>query len=343
MACIASACKNYVTGRVTAVVPAYNAGRTLEATLRSVRAQTYRDLEILVVNDGSTDRTGEIAASHAHADRRVRPIAQANAGVASARNRGLAEATGEFVALIDADDLWKPEKIAAQLEVLTRSGRHTGLVYTWFAEIDERGRVLTVHRPAAEGDVLTDLCVKNIVGHASSPLMRTRDVLDIGGYDPSLRARNAQGCEDLDLYLRVAERSHFAVVKSVLTGYRKTRDAMSTDVRQMLRSYDIVIERWIARYPHLKVLAEQGRCDIVEHLLYVALHNRRFGAVAGIYSEFLRYEPRRALALAPRLPLQVIPWPARRSLKARLKRRPLPQFPQFLTETAGPGGPPFMR
>src|SRR5262245_57856494 len=96
---------------VSVVVPAFNAGATLDQTLRSVRAQTYTHLEVIVVDDGSKDATAEIALAHAKSDARIRLVRQANGGVASARNAGIREARAALVAPIDADDLWAPTKI----------------------------------------------------------------------------------------------------------------------------------------------------------------------------------------------------------------------------------------
>src|SRR4051794_3877496 len=115
-----------IPGLVTVVVPAHNAAATLRQTLASIAAQTYRDLEIVVVDDGSTDDTSAIAAEFAHLDRRVRLVSQANAGVAAARNKGIALARGEYVAPVDADDLWEPTKIEKQVGVMTARGQRVG-------------------------------------------------------------------------------------------------------------------------------------------------------------------------------------------------------------------------
>lgn len=321
-------------GRVTVVIPAYNAADTLDETLRSVRAQTYRDLEIFVVDDGSTDRTRDIAASHVREDDRVRLIVQTNAGVAHARNNGLMQATGEFFAPVDADDLWKPTKIERQIELLKRSGPGTGLVYTWYASIDEDSRVLGVHKSSEEGEVLSILYRNNFVGNASTPLMRTQGVIDVGGYDASLRARGGQGCEDLKLYIKIAEMSRFAVVKSALTGYRQTRAAMSTQAQQMLRSYDLVMEDCLARCPQFHALVREGRLEVVKYILSRSLRAQRYGASARLYPHLWRCDPRHAFAVTPKLLWQAVPPRVRYSIKAKLGRRPPPQFPPFLDDAS---------
>src|SRR5437879_4343856 len=111
LACISVATAGTMSDHdlVTVVIPAFDAARTIAETLHSVRSQTHRRLEILVVDDGSNDSTPQIVQRQGVEDRRIRLIQQPNAGVAAARNRGIAEATSDVVATIDADDLWRPE------------------------------------------------------------------------------------------------------------------------------------------------------------------------------------------------------------------------------------------
>src|SRR5579883_3127014 len=103
---------------ISVVIPAYNAARTIGATLRSVIDQTYPNIEIIVVDDGSTDGTAAIVRSVLAGEPRLRFVAQGNAGVAAARNAGAALARGDFIAPVDADDLWHPTKLAKQMELM---------------------------------------------------------------------------------------------------------------------------------------------------------------------------------------------------------------------------------
>jgi hypothetical protein len=220
---------------VTVVVPAYNAARTIGETLRSVRGQSHRNLEILVVDDGATDETAEIVRAHAVEDSRVRLLTQSNAGVAAARNRGIAEARGEFVATVDADDLWRWDKVERQLIAFAEAGDSVGLVYSWYARIDGRGDVIKMASVHPRGrDLLEALALRNFVGNGSSPMFRRSLAQAIGGYDPTLRARNAQGCEDWRFYFQAAERCDFALIPDYLVGYRLLPDAMSSDFRRAL-------------------------------------------------------------------------------------------------------------
>lgn len=235
---------------VSVVVPAFNAEATIDETLVSIRGQTWRALEIIVVDDGSTDRTSEIARRHAQEDPRVQVIRQVNAGVAAARNHGIALARGDFVAPVDADDLWAADKIALQMARMREGGERMGLVYTWFTHIDEQSRRSPhVVKPAFEGRVFREMCVNNFVGNGSSTLLRRSAILEVGGYDPSLLARGAQGCEDIMLYLSIAERYEVGLVPKALTGYRVTATNMSANVLSMYRSSALVFEHFRARRP----------------------------------------------------------------------------------------------
>lgn len=259
---------------VSVIIPAYNSQKTLGRTLASVSAQTYLNLEILVIDDGSKDDTANITEAAAIADPRIRLIRQANGGVAVARNKGVEEAKSEFIAPVDADDLWRPSKIERQMRALRAAGPEAGLVYCWSAYIDEEDKIISwgAH-PQYIGDVFFQLLYGNFVGNGSSPIMRRELVLEAGGYDSSLHARKAQGCEDWKLYLLLAERSHFAVVPDHLVGYRQTVAAMSGDVSQMLRSDAIVRDEMLTRHPNNAVQLDTGRMSYLNWLLFRETEN----------------------------------------------------------------------
>ena len=284
---------------VTVVVPAYNAAATLDETLQSVRAQTYANLEILVIDDGSTDETPAIAARHAQEDPRLRVIRQQNGGVARARNRGVAEAKGAFIAPVDSDDLWRPEKIELQMQAMVQGGEKVGLVYTWFALVDGKSMVYEAHnRPNEEGSVLQAMYRANVVGNGSSPLMRKDAILAAGGYEPALRDANAQGCEDLLLYATIAETHDFALVKGFLTGYRQTPDNMSGDASQMIRSWEIVRERLARRRPEFVAELDSAECSFLFWLYARSLEARRFSRAFAVFRHMLKTHPLMAVKVA---------------------------------------------
>lgn len=288
---------------VSIVIPAYNAGRTLHETLVSARAQTHTDLEIIVVDDGSTDDTAAVAARHAADDPRVTLIRQSNAGVAAARNAGVAAATGAFVAPLDADDLWASTKIERQLAVFAKSDPRVALVYTWFALIDAQSRVIKLGPPIDhEGDVLDALAYYNFIGNGSAPLIRRTAIEEVGGFDATLRARGGQGCEDWKLYFEIAERHHFALVPEPLTGYRHTSDNMSSDGRQMLRSRDLGIADLLPRHPELENRFREGRNRLSRALFHRSIGHRRAGEIASLAAAIGRYDPLFLMRVLRKLP-----------------------------------------
>ncbi|MDB5418052.1 MAG: glycosyltransferase family 2 protein [Phenylobacterium sp.] len=257
---------------VSVVVPLFNGEATIERTLRSVSGQSWPNLEILVIDDGSTDHGPALVARLAGEDRRIRLVSQANAGVAAARNRGAAAARGDYLAFVDADDLWAPEKVAFQMRAMTEGGERVGLTYTWSALINEDDRVFSIWEgPGAEGEVFHELCRFNFVGNGSCTLVRRAAFERAGGYDPSLRARGAEGCEDLMFYLRVAEHDEFRVVRQHLTGYRLTRRSLSSNALRMLRSCELTFDAFRPRYPQYAADFEAHLQDMVYWLVARAL------------------------------------------------------------------------
>lgn len=182
---------------VSVVIPAYNRADTIARALESVLAQDYARLEVIVVDDGSTDATQAVVAGFA--DPRIRLVAQANAGVSAARNRGIAEARGALVAFLDSDDEWLPGKVSAQVALFQRASPRLGLVYTGFASVAADGTA-TEHPARHRGWIYRDLLARNVVTGCGSTAMFRRAALELaGGFDPALPAN-----EDYDLVLRVA-------------------------------------------------------------------------------------------------------------------------------------------
>jgi glycosyltransferase involved in cell wall biosynthesis len=221
---------------VSVIVPAWNAGQTLAETLRSAAAQTHRHLEIVIVDDGSTDRTADVAAEYCASDPRARLIRQQNRGVAAARNRAIDEARGDYVAPLDADDLWHPEKIERQLRTFTGRGPEVGLVYCWYRMIDGEGLAAgPLWAPVIEGSVFRAHLECNF-GTGSAPLIR-RSALGALRYSTELGDAGNQGCEDWLLQLNIAARHEIACTPAFLLGYRQSPAAMSSDKQRMIRSH----------------------------------------------------------------------------------------------------------
>ncbi|MCR9086171.1 MAG: glycosyltransferase family 2 protein [Rhodobacteraceae bacterium] len=283
--------------QVSVILPAFNAADTLDRTLSSVRAQLHEDLEIIIVDDGSTDGTPDVARRHAGQDTRVRVLSQANSGVASARNNGIAAATSTWVAPIDADDVWHPRTIDRLLKAADTAPVPVAFVYTWSRRIDADDHLIDdLGQPRYARNVLPALLALNFIRNASATLLNREQVLRVGGYDTAFQAAHAQGAEDIDLYLRLARIGSVAVAPGYHVGYRETTNSMSRSAERMRNSIEFALEK-----------AEKDNPDLPARLLALSRANYDLYA-AGLsfaarrYGDLLRFAAR-AIRRAPLLAL----------------------------------------
>ncbi|MEG3924720.1 MULTISPECIES: glycosyltransferase family 2 protein [unclassified Microcoleus] len=261
---------------VSVIIPAYNAEPFIEETLKSVLAQTYPAIEVLVVDDGSQDRTPEIVEKISQKDARVQLLKQQNAGVAAARNLGIQQSRGEYIAPIDADDIWYPENIEKQVECMLEGGEEVGVVYSWTVDLDEKGLLTGGFRSfRIEGDVYATLICHNFIGNASASMIRRSCLEKVGVYDKTLKERNAQGCEDWDLYLRIAELYQFRAVSEFSIGYRRMYNTMSTNYTTMANSQSLMLQAAKQRHPEIPDFLH--RLSTSNFLLYLANQSSRNG------------------------------------------------------------------
>jgi len=234
------------------VIPAFNASTYIERTLRSAMHQTYTALEIIVVNDGSTDDTAKLVEQTAMSDSRIRLLSTPNRGVAAARNTGIEASTGRFVAFLDADDLWHPTKTEKQVNALKRLSSRWAAVYTLHYVINEDDEII---RPGssdiARGYIYARHLNLKYIGNGSALLVRRDAALEIGGFDSSYAAVGIGGCEDLDFELKLAARYFIEVVPERLVGYRKHPGSMSSNHLRMGKSALEVVRRSVAANPNL--------------------------------------------------------------------------------------------
>ncbi|HEY5721461.1 MAG TPA: glycosyltransferase [Allosphingosinicella sp.] len=280
---------------VTAIVPACDAEAWIGETLRSVAAQSWRDLEILIVDDGSTDGTAAIAEEFCEVEPRARLIRQANGGVAAARNRGLAEARGEWIAPIDSDDLWHPTRIEKMVGAALAAPERPGFVYAWCRTIDGEGRVTgSAPQWAANGRAINRLHYANPVGNGSGLLIDAAAARAAGGYDESLRAEGAWGCEDWLLQMEIAALRPIACVPEYLIGYRVRPDAMSSDGERTHRSWAAAKRRFEAR--HGRTRCAGGRRHPAMRWFLLAeyrAHRGGWRSVPALIARALRADPAR--------------------------------------------------
>lgn len=237
---------------VSVVIPAYNASRWIGDTIISAQRQTLRDIEIIIVDDGSHDDTAGIVERHASHDPRIRLVSIRNRGVGAARNTGIQHAKGEFIAPLDADDLWEPDKLEKQVCRIKQSGTKTAMIYCWSRQIDEDGNSSFCYPPiTVEGHLLSALILRNFLGNASVPLFRAEVLVCSGLYLTRDEQGGVQGCEDWDLSIRIAEQWHVGLVPEVLVSYRQVGSCMSAGTAGMSASYRLVMERVRQRNHHL--------------------------------------------------------------------------------------------
>lgn len=216
------------TPRVSVIVAAYNAEAFLERTLASVLRQTFTDLELLVIDDGSTDGTARVVRRVMERDPRVHLIEQANRGLSATRNRAIGESRGELIALLDHDDLWHPQKLARQIAVLD-ARPDVGLVSCYSAVLDASQRCLGWRVGGdAQGDVYAEMLEWDMVSGGSVPLVRRAALETVGLFDEHLGSR-----EDWDIWIRLARRVAFATVPQTLVGYTRSARSTSRDYEQM--------------------------------------------------------------------------------------------------------------
>lgn len=216
---------------VTVIVPAYNAAASIERTLASVRDQTLADFECLIIDDGSADDTEERAAAWIAQDQRFTLIRQPNAGVAGARNRGLRQARGRYVANLDADDMWRPEFLERAVESLERAGPGATMAFARSVWIGSDDAVLSEPPPPLRRAGFRDLLIRNPIGNGSAALMRLEAVRAWGGWDGGL-VRDFGQTEDWLLQLQLAAVGEVVVIDEPLVLYRISETSASWDLRR---------------------------------------------------------------------------------------------------------------
>lgn len=265
---------------VSVIVPAFNAAIFIRQTLESVLSQTYQNIEVMVVDDGSQDQTLQIVQSMANNDNRLKIHQQPNKGAAAARNLAIEKSGGEYIAPIDADDLWYSRKIEKQVESMLRGGPSLGLVYTWWISIDERGLPFySSPKWEIEGSVQKTLIAINFIGNASVPMIRRTCFEEVGGYNTNWKKQGGQGCEDWDLSLRIAEKYQLGFVPEYLVQYRSVRGSMAGNLAIMKKSHELLIQSVKERHPAIddRVL----RTSTTNFYLYLAAVNYRSGDYKG--------------------------------------------------------------
>jgi glycosyltransferase involved in cell wall biosynthesis len=209
---------------VSVVIPTYNYGQFVGEAIESVLSQTYRPLELIVVDDGSTDDTQEVLARF---EGRIHSLSQENQGLSAARNAGIRLAKGEYLAFLDADDYWMPDKLARQVPVLECSP-DVGVIYCGMQMLWTETGATRVQGclPRWQGDIRRLLLEDNRVTGGPSAVLVRRECFDrVGLFDESIRS-----IQDRDMWIRISRHYHFAYVDEPLILYRLHGDNMSRGI-----------------------------------------------------------------------------------------------------------------
>ncbi len=210
--------------KVSVIIPTYNRSVMLRSAIDSVLAQTYQDFEIVVVNDCSRDDAGAVVASIA--DNRLKYIChETNKGVSAARNTGFLYSTGEYIAFLDDDDRWLPEKLQLQVDLLEKSSSSVGGVYTGFFKMDlGSGKMFEEVMPVKRGRILEDLYSRNWIGTASTVVVRRSCLEEAGLFDEGIEYG-----EEYDMWIRIAEKREFEFISKPLVLYFVHRSSLTSN------------------------------------------------------------------------------------------------------------------
>jgi glycosyltransferase involved in cell wall biosynthesis len=255
---------------VTVIIPTFNRASIVVRAIRSVLGQTCQDWELIVVDDCSTDGTEQ--AVKGFSDKRIKYIRHdRNRLGGAARNTGIRHAQGEYVAFLDSDDEWPPQKLQKELEVFRNSDPAVGLVYTGTVILDETGRVLEILMATKSGWVYEELLVWNFIGSCSRVTVKKQALERVAGFDETLVSH-----QDWDLWLRVARVSRVAPVPNCLVKRHLGSDQISGSVRRICEGRERIFRKY---------RSEMKPRTVALHLSRVALL-------------LFNYDPRRARALA---------------------------------------------
>jgi glycosyltransferase involved in cell wall biosynthesis len=236
---------------ISVIIPTYNRADLLPRAVRSACGQTYRNLEILIVDDASSDNTEEIALGLEKEDARVRYIKrEKNGGESAARNTGIRKSTGEYVAFLDSDDEWLPEKIEKQMKVFEKNaGSLLGGVFCGYENVCKQNKKTSKERPFSfRGDISKQILLQNVVLGGGSGLMIKKKYLDIAGiFDEHKLLKIGP---DYELWIRLAQHCHFDYVPDVCFRYyiHATNITQTAHSQTFIQSQDYIFHKHAALY-----------------------------------------------------------------------------------------------
>ncbi|MFB2937270.1 glycosyltransferase [Aerosakkonemataceae cyanobacterium BLCC-F154] len=250
---------------ISVIIPVFNSEKTIQETIESVLNQSFTDFELIVINDGSQDASLKIISNIK--DSRLKVFSYPNSGVSASRNRGISQATGEFISFLDSDDIWTSDKLETQLKAL-QVNHQAGVAYSWTTYIDESGKFLYPgNQVSLTGNVYEQLLLQNFIESGSNVLIRREALNQVGGFDESLF-----GPEDWDLLIRLAAQYDFVVVPIPQILYRMSANSISSSIFRQEKASLTVIEKAFAKAPNsLKHLKKYSIANVYKYLTFRVL------------------------------------------------------------------------
>ncbi len=252
---------------VSVIIPMYNTADYIEQTVKSVLSQTYNNFEIVIVDDGSTDKGAELVLSMQRNDSRIKYIFQKNQGVSAARNNGISNSSGEYLAFLDSDDLWKPEKLEKQIGRILSTGMEACYCgYRMFCG-DQLGK--TFPERYFEGSILTEVVKEQVSVWTSTVVVKKSIVTDNNlSFRPGLN-----WSEDMEFFCKLMYISTFCCVKETLALYRQRPNSLSVSPD---RAPEISLWKdflsWLASVPESNKYSK--------HKLSLAIENYKLPSIA---------------------------------------------------------------
>jgi glycosyltransferase involved in cell wall biosynthesis len=223
---------------VSVIIPTHNRATFLRLAVESVLNQTFEDLEIIVVDDGSRDNTREVVCGFS--DRRIRYIRhETSKGGSAARNTGIVNSISKYVAFLDDDDEWMGEKLRMQVDILERSPQRVGGVYTGHLVVDSSGNVLREWTPRKRGNIYSDMLSRNWLATASSLLLRRDCFNKVGLFDEGLPS-----FQDYDMWIRISKEFDFEYIDKPLVKYRIHGNQIWTNLEALDRGMELMLKRY---------------------------------------------------------------------------------------------------
>lgn len=258
--------------KVSVIIPTYNRGNLIKRAVDSVLSQTFKDFEIIIIDDGSKDDTKEVLAPYMD---RVRYVPQANGGISKARNRGIELAQGQYIAFLDSDDYWAPEKLQMQTDILDGNPK-IGIVYVRMPIVDEHGNVLGMKPNGVSGKNFQELL--RVWGDLpTSSVMTRKECFDrVGVFDPNLPPM-----EDIDMWIRIAYHYDLHEIEGKVLAYYWRHDHQIT--KDLVKVYSGLVKI------HAKILESFKDADIPRDLLVRKLVKNQY-TLSRVYSSQKKFK-----------------------------------------------------